>query len=227
MERSPRRCTCDSSQQQRPVVPDEDPLLPAARLAQRMPGYRWLRRRAVPRIRRNRAARALAYRLFVAGPTAYVNAPPELAAGRLLAGLGTERLPVILVSLVGLTNGTGINGSSGRVVEAVIDEIAEIQLLGAGFRPVFLLDTPAFSRARSYGYLVELVTPRTAWSGESTDWSEYVSARVESMARTYGVSAMITVSPDGLNDAARGVLRSFGKSQAASLQSWAAIAQNG
>jgi hypothetical protein len=192
-------------------VPDEDALLTAARLARRMPGYHWVRRRTVPRIRRNGAARALAYRLFAAGPTAYVKAPPELAAGRLLAGMGTEHLPVILLSLVGLTNGMDTNGSSGRVVEAVIDEIAEIQLLGAGFRPVFLLDTPAFSRARSYGYLVELVTPRTAWSGESADWSDYVAARVASMAKTYGISAMITVGPDGLNDAARGVLRSFGQ----------------
>jgi hypothetical protein len=191
-------------------VSEEDPLLTAARLARRMPGYRWVRRRTVPRIRRNRAARALAYRLFSAGSTAYVQAPPELAAGRLLAGLGTERLPVILLSLVGLTNGMDTNGSSGQVVDDVIDEIAEIQLLRAGFRPVFLLDTPAFSRARSYGYLVELVTPRTAWSGESADWSDYVSARVASMAKAYGLSAMITVGPDGLNDAARGVLRSFG-----------------
>jgi hypothetical protein len=30
------------------------------------------------------------------------------------------------------------------------------------------------------------------------------------MRRAYGVSAMITVGADGLDDAARGVLRSFG-----------------
>ena len=185
----------------------EDPLLRAARLARRMPGYYWIRRRAVPRIRRSGAARALAYRLFAAG--AHVQAPLELAAGRLLTGLGTERLPVILLSLVGLTNGISTNGSSGQVVEAVIDEVAELQLLGAGFRPVFLLDIPAFSRARSYGYLVELVTPRSAWSAES-DWSDYIAARVASMRRNYGVSAMITVGAAGLDDAARGVLRSFG-----------------
>jgi hypothetical protein len=180
-----------------------------------MPGYYWVRRRAVPRIRRSGAARVLAYRLFAAG--AHVEAPLELAAGRLLTGLGTERLPVILLSLVGLTNGIGTNGSSGQVVEAVIDEVAELQLLGAGFRPVFLLDMPAFSRARSYGYLVELVTPHSAWSAESADWSaesadwsDYIAARVASMRRAYGVSAMITVGADGLDDAARGVLRSFG-----------------
>jgi hypothetical protein len=177
-----------------------------------MPGYHWVRRRTVPRIRRSGAARALAYRLFAAesrGSAAHGEAPLELAAGRLLTGLGTERLPVILLSLVGLTNGSGTNASRGQVVEAVIDEVAETQLLRAGFRPVFLLDVPAFSRARSYGYLVELVTPRTAWSGESADWPDYVAARVASMTRTYGVSALLTVGPEGLDDVARGVLRSF------------------
>lgn len=191
----------------------EDRLLRAARLARRMPGYHWVRRRAVPRIRRSGTARALAYRLVAAGwgwSAAHVEAPLELAAGRLLAGLGTERLPVILLSLIGLTNGIGTNASNGQVVDAVIDEVAEIQLLGAGFRPVFLLDVPAFSRARSYGYLVELVTPRTAWSWESADWSDYVAARVASITRAYGVSAMIAVGADGLDDAARGVLQSFG-----------------
>jgi len=191
----------------------EDQLLRAARLARRMPGYHWVRRRTVPRIRRSGTARALAYRLFAVGSrgsAARVEAPLELTAGRLLAGLGTERLPVILLSLVGLSNGNSTAGSSGQVVEAVIDEVAETQLLGAGFRPVFLLDVPAFSRARRYGYLVELVTPRTAWSGESAEWSDHVAARVASMTRTYGVSTMIIVGPDGLDDAARGVLRSFG-----------------
>jgi hypothetical protein len=189
----------------------EDRLIRAAQFARQMPGYRWARRRAVPRIRRSTVARVLAYRLFAVGSRGSAGAaPPDLAGGRLLAGLGTERLPVILVSLVGLTSGTGTNTSSVKVVEAVIDEVAELQLLGAGFRPVFLLDMPAFSRARSYGYLVELVTPRTAWSGESADWSDYVAARIASMKKAYGVSAMITVGPDGLDDAARGVLRSFG-----------------
>jgi hypothetical protein len=192
----------------------EDRLLRAAQVARQMPGYRWVHRRAVPRIRRSTVARVLAYRLFAVGSggsAGHITAPQELAAGRLLAGRGTERLPVILLSLIGLTNGTGTNTSSVEVVDAVIDEVAEMQLLGAGFRPVFLIDMPAFSRARSYGYLVELVTPRTAWSRESADWSDYIAARLASMKKAYGVSAMITVGPDGLDDAARGVLRSFGQ----------------
>jgi hypothetical protein len=137
-------------------------------------------------------------------------APADIAAGRLVAGFGIEQLPVVLISLIGLTDRTADNTAASNVVDALIDEVAEMQLLGAGFRPVFLLDTPAFSRARSYGYVVELVTSRTAWVGEPTEWSEYVGARIASMTTTYGVSAMITVRPEGLDDAARGVLRSFG-----------------
>ncbi len=191
----------------------EDPLLRASRLARRMPGYRWVRRRAVPRIRQSAAARALVYRLFATGSrgsAASAEAPLELAAGRLLAGLGTERLPVILLSLVGLADGIADHAATSTIVDAVIDEVAECQVLGAGFRPVFLLDTPIFSRARSYGYVVELVTPRTAWPGEPTDWSEYLATRVASMTTIYGISTMITVGPGGLDDMARGMLRSFG-----------------
>lgn len=188
----------------------EDQLQQAARLARRMPGYRWVRRRAVPRIRRSAAARALADRMF---PTEVPNGsgpPADVAAGRLLAGLGTEQLPVVLFSLVGLSDGAADQSAVTHVLDAVIDEVAETQLLAAGFRPVFLLDTPAFARTRSYGYVAELLTPRAAWVGEPADWSSYVGARVASMTATYGVSTMIAVGPDGLDDVARGVLRSFG-----------------
>jgi hypothetical protein len=177
-----------------------------------MPGYRWVRRRAVPRIRQSAAARAFAYRLFAMESrrsTQAAAAPLELAAGRLLAGLGTERLPVILISLVGLPEDIE-DSAAGEVIDVVIDEVAECQLLGAGFRPVFLLDTPAFGRARSYGYVVELVTPRSAWLGEPAVWSQYIAGRVASITATYGVSTMITVGPNGLDDVARGVLRSLG-----------------
>lgn len=191
------------------LVVARDPIRAAARFTRRLPGYRFLRRRAVPRIRQSAAARALAQRIFPtesdgSGP------PADVAAGRLLAGLGIERLPVILLNLVGLADDLGDRVAIGELVDEVVDDVAELQLLGAGFRPVFLLDVPAFNRARSYGYAVELVTPRTAWSAERPDWSEYVAARVTSMTALYGVSAVITVGPDGLGDVARGVLRSFG-----------------
>jgi hypothetical protein len=115
----------------------------------------------------------------------------------------------VLFSLVGLSDGTADQAAANNVVDGVIDEVAETQLLAAGFRPVFLLDTPAFARARSYGYVAELVTPRIAWVGEPAAWSSYLGARVASMTVTYGVSTMITIGPNGLDDVARGVLRAF------------------
>jgi hypothetical protein len=56
-----------------------------------------LRRRApVPRIRQSAAARALAHRMFPPTESLLLCGPPaDVAAGRLLAGLGIERLPVI------------------------------------------------------------------------------------------------------------------------------------
>jgi hypothetical protein len=199
--------------QKQELVVAEDLLHKVARLTRRLPGYRTVRRRAVPWIRKSATARALAYRLFAMESrrsAALVEPPLELSAGRLLGGAGAELLPVILLSLVGLADGNGRNRPIGDVVAGVIDDVAEMQLLGAGFRPVFLLDTAAFSRARSYGYVAELVTPRSAWSAESADWSEYIGARIASMRTNFGVSAVITIAPDGLDDVARGVLRSFG-----------------
>jgi hypothetical protein len=188
----------------------EDPLQTAARLARRMPGYRWVRRRAVPRIRRSAAARAVAHRLFPVRSSGGSGPPADVAAGRLLAGMGVEQLPVILFSLIGLTDGTAENAAVSKVVDAVIDEVAETQLLGAGFRPVFLLDTPAFGRVRSYGYAVELVMPAAGWVGGGVEWSDYVGARVGSVRAAYGVSVVIGVGGGGLDGVARGVLRSFG-----------------
>lgn len=191
----------------------EDSLRKVARLVRRIPGYRMVRRRAVPWIRKSATVRAIANRLFAMESrwsAAPVEPSLELSAGRLLGGVGTDRLPVILLSLVGLADCGGRNRPIDDVVDRVIDDVAEMQLLGAGFRPVFLLDTPAFGRARSFGYVAELVTPRTTWSAESVDWSEYVGARIASMRTNFGVSAVITIAPDGLDDVTRGVLRSFG-----------------
>ena len=187
----------------------EDPLQTAARLARRMPGYRWVRRRAVPRIRQSAAARALAHRIFPS-PSNGLGPPAEVAPGKLLAGIGVERLPVVLMSLVGLADGVAENGMTAKIIDAVIDEVAELQLLGAGFRPVFLLDMPAFSRARSYGYAVELVTPAAAWLAEHAGWPDYIAARVASMMRIYGISAVVMVGRDGLDDVGQGLLRSYG-----------------
>jgi hypothetical protein len=164
----------------------------------------------VPRIRKSAAARALAHRIFPSRSVESSPIPAEVAPGKLLAGIGVEQLPVVLISLVGLADRLPENGTTGKIIDAVIDEVAELQLLGAGFRPVFLLDIPAFSRARSYGYAAELVTPASAWLRGSADWPQYIAARIASMMRSYGISAVVTAGPHGLDDVARGALLSYG-----------------
>ena len=170
-------CSYASWRQGLVMASAEHPIRAVARLTRRLPGYRFLRRRAVPRIRRSAAARALAQRMFPPTESPGSGPPADVAAGRLLAGLGIERLPVIMLDLVGLADDLGDRVAIGELVDDVIDEVAELQLLGAGFRPVFLLDVPAFNRARGYGYVVELVTPRTASSAELPDSHPGVRAR--------------------------------------------------
>jgi hypothetical protein len=60
-----------------------------------------------------------------------------VAPGKLLAGVGVDQLPVVLLSLVGLAEESADNTVSSNVIDAVIDEVAALQLLGAGFGPCF------------------------------------------------------------------------------------------
>ena len=114
---------------------------------------------------------------------------------------------MILLSLVGLPDGDGRNRPIGDVVDGVIDDVAEMQLLGAGFRPVFLLDTPAFGRARSYGYVAELVTP--AQPGRPNRRTGRVCRCSDCIDEDQlGVSAVITIARMGSTTSH--VLRSFG-----------------
>jgi hypothetical protein len=73
--------------------------------------------------------------MFPPTESAASDPPADVAAGRLLAGLGIERLPVILLNLVGLADDLGERVAIGELVDDVIDDVAQLQLLGAGFRP--------------------------------------------------------------------------------------------
>jgi len=181
---------------------DGDPLRRAARTARRIPGYRYLRRIVVPRLRSSAAARALAYRIFAveSGRGTSSGVSSDVTPGALLGGIGVERLPVVLLVLIGTPK--------DRIAD-VVEEVATMQVLGAGFRPIFVIDSPTFAPLRRFGYLVELVTPRDSWTAEAP-WPEYVGRRLGSMVSLYGVKAVVTVGPEGLGDGGRAVLASFG-----------------
>lgn len=169
--------------------------------ARRIPGIRGARHALVREVRRSESMRALARRVFAVGkPT---TAPPDVASGRVLGGVGTESLPVVLVVAL---------GADADLVSDSVDEIARIQLLSAGFRPVIVTDTPAFSAPRRYGYPAEVLVDRKSWvSGDHGDgtWEEYARKRLALLFDTYRATASVTVGSTGLDDSARVVLNAL------------------
>ena len=169
----------------------------AKHVIRQLPGVAAARRRVPPLLRRNKTLRHIARRLYAIDATAPV--PSDVAAGRLLDGMGTERLPVVLVVILGAGRDT---------IEDVTDEVARLQVATAGFRPVFVTDVPAFAAFRRYGYPAELLLPADGWEGTET-WHEYARRLVGLMLDAYRASSAVTVGPEGLDEAARIVLGSL------------------
>lgn len=169
-----------------------DPLAPMARLARRVPGYPFARRVLVPRIRGNAVFKAIAHRLWVTEVTADGRGA-DLTAGNLLAGVGLQVLPVVMFVLGELPE---------TQLEPVVDEIARIQLLTAGFRPVLFLSRPDFGAARKYGYAAEL-TPLAA--ADEPDRVRYW----ERIRHAYGTALVCEVAEGGLTPTQRAFLLSL------------------
>ncbi|TDC54434.1 hypothetical protein E1212_03060 [Jiangella ureilytica] len=157
------------------------------RHVRRIPGYRYARRTVVPRIRDSATARAVVHRLFAVDSKQHT--PLDVTAGRLLAGIGRERLPVAVVLLLGLP---------AERVREVVDELAELQVLTAGFRPVVVMDVPELSAARAYGYPAELLIAPADWAHATQTWDDYLRSTLATIFATYRSTASVTVGPDGL-----------------------------
>lgn len=166
----------------------------------RVPGMQLTRRRMLRAVRSSPAMRSLVRQVYAVDTASPV--PVDVAPGNLLGGVGTEALPVVLVVVI---------GADTETVEVTVDEVARLQLLGAGFRPVFVTDTPAFAATRRYGYPVELLTgpPTGSVTGRDAAWDEYARERVALLFATYRASASVTLGPDGLDKPARLVLSSL------------------
>lgn len=162
-----------------------------------LPGIGVVRRKLPPLLRRNRALRAMARRLYAIDAAAPV--PSDVTAGKLLNGVGTESLPVVLVVTL---------GADREALVDVVDEVARLQLMTAGFRPVFVTDVPAFAVFRRYGYPAELLLPAEPWDGPGT-WEEYARRVVGLMFDGYRATASISVGPGGLDAAGRLILGSL------------------
>lgn len=166
----------------------------------RIPGVRRAYRWGVHRVRHSSGARAAVKRVFAMDTTASV--PLDVAPGNLLARVGTESLPVTLVIII---------GADAETIERTVDEIAELQVVSAGFRPVIVTDRPVFRAMRRYGYPAELLVPEEDWNADDQGltWHEYARARIALLFSTYRASASLSVGPEGLDAAARLLLSSL------------------
>lgn len=180
------------------VVPRKPSRRQVTRLIRRVPGYRYARRSVLPRLRADPRARSLVKRVFdleVGHGSAF-----DVAPGNLLGGVGMERLPVVVVILLGFP---------ANRVKLVVDEIAATQVLNAGFRPVIVMDVLELGTVRRYGYAAELLVPEDAWTATEQSWESYVRDRLTSVITTFRSTATISVSPGGLNLADRRILASL------------------
>ena len=165
------------------------------RRARRLPGYRWLRRNAVGRIRRSETAREVVNRVFAGSGSGSRRIPRRFPhAGNLLDGLGVDQLPVAVISLIGVPN---------EKVGEVIDDIARLQILSASFRPVFVMDCPKLDSPRRYGYVAELLIAPSEWAFPDIRWSSYAAERLSDIVQRYEASIAVTVPPSGMTESVR------------------------
>lgn len=115
----------------------------------------------------------------------------DVTAGRLLARDGTEGLPVIAFDMTRMEE---------ERISGVVESIAAHQLITGAFKPLCIIDQPDFGPVRAYGYLTELLISPREWSEDQGSRADYVRRRLDSIVSTYGCSAVIRPSAEGLGD---------------------------
>lgn len=152
-----------------------------ARRARTLPVGQETAGRFAGRLRASRTARTVVSRMFDFDDSG-IGGTVFLGAGRLLGGLGLESLPIVLVSLV---------DTAPDDVPALLEQVAQEQVLTGGFRPVLLIDADHFAAVRQYGWPVEHVVARTDWDGDDDTWRAYLADRVRRMRRDYSAAGMV------------------------------------
>lgn len=152
-----------------------------ARWVKRAPGYRWALTEVLPRVRRNAVLTDLAWRVFAPRHGAG-HVDVALHGGRHVVGRDVSLLPVVGVVALGLDD-TG--------VEALVDQVADLQQELGSFRPLVVLDRPAFAAVRRHGYVLEVLTPAASWDGDVTSWTDHVGARLGSIVDHYQLWTLV------------------------------------
>lgn len=125
---------------------------------------------------------------------------PAVSAGDLVAGYHLGDRPLLVFDVRGLPLATA---------EATIEEIAVEQVLGCGYRPMFIIDDD-LSVWRRYGHLTERLPPERGWQG-ATPYAEYLAQRLESIRADLDARWYLSVPSTGLTETQRAFLRRCGR----------------
>lgn len=156
-------------------------LVRAAQTVRSSPRLSSVGNRAVDGVQGNRTLVDVATRLF-----AFAGGVPVifLKGGRGVEGVEhSERLPVVLIDAV---------ATPAEAIPGLLADVADLQEATRGFRPLLLLDVPAFREARAYGYPMELLVPQADWAFDS-DWEDYYAGRLAMIATRYRTWATVRV----------------------------------
>lgn len=159
-----------------------------------IPGVGPARRRVLAAARGSSTLRELVRRLYHVDQG--VPTPMDITAGTLVEGVGTETLPVTLVVVL---------GADEQGFERTVAEVARLQRVTAGFRPVLVTDHPGFPVVRRYGYPLELLVREQDFEPvvQGRTWEEYARARLALLLSSYRATVTVAVGPDGLDDPSR------------------------
>lgn len=161
-----------------------------ARWVRAAPGYRLVVREILPQVRHNAVLNDLVSRVFASGTHRAGQAQVPFRGGIHLTGSDVPLLPVVGLVMLGADREQLVN---------LMDQLADVQRRTRGFRPLLLVDTPAFAEARRHGYVIDLLVPREAWTGDDQTWEDYVARRLVSTVDDFQLWSLLRVSPGGLS----------------------------
>lgn len=170
-----------------------------ARMMRRIPGFQPGVKYVLPAIRRNPTLTDLAFRVFLPEHGAGT-LPVPLHSGRYLQGRDLAFVPVVGIVAIGL---------SEEQIDRLLDEVAALQRTARSFRPLLVLDRPAFAAARRHGYVVEVVVPQEHWENhpqgaavgdpEWVEWPDYLGERLAEIVDRYQLWHLVRAGRQGLD----------------------------
>jgi hypothetical protein len=119
-------------------------------------------------------------------------------------------LPVVGILGLGLTD---------EQVAGLIEQVAGLQRAERSFRPLLVLDRPAFALARGHGFVVELVVPEATWAvypqggdrvaDAHTGWLDHLGLRLAGIVDHYQLWHLAHAGADGLDPLDLALLRAI------------------